>query len=198
MSEETRAMFTSVRLQEGQIYTRENLRELFQITDQTLFTGIFRPARHDSIWLFITEQKSPDRTQYIDHLDGDMLSWQGQTQGLKDQLIIDHKAHNLELLVFYRKPKSVYSGAGFRNEGQRLAWAQALPVAAALAGQLRGPAYCGETEPQAAPQQARLRATPASQRGSPLFRPFLLGALYREHPDNSTDLTRFCLSGCSH
>jgi hypothetical protein len=118
MLEEALGMFTSEWLQEGQIYTREHLREHFQITDQTLFTGIFRPAGHNSMWIFITEQKTPDRTQYIDHLDSDTLSWQGQTQGLKDQLIIGHKSKNLELLVFYRKSKSEHPGAGFRDVGR--------------------------------------------------------------------------------
>src|ERR1051326_7713350 len=111
-------MYTSASLVEGHVYTREALQKQFQITDQTLFTGIFRPAGHDSIWLFITEQKSADHTQYIDRLDGDMLSWQGQTKGLKDQLIIDHKAKGLELLVFYRKAKYEFPGAGFRYEGR--------------------------------------------------------------------------------
>ncbi len=64
-------MFTSEHLVEGQIYTREDLKKQFGITDQTLFTGIFQPAGHESIWLFITELKPTDRPQYQDQLDGD-------------------------------------------------------------------------------------------------------------------------------
>ena len=40
---------------------------------------------------------------------------QGQTQGIKDQLIIDRKARDLELLVFYRTSKTEHPGAGFRD-----------------------------------------------------------------------------------
>ena len=42
-------MLTSEWLQEEQISTREILQKQFHITDQTLFTAIFRPAGHDSI-----------------------------------------------------------------------------------------------------------------------------------------------------
>ncbi len=43
----------------------------------TVNTGIFQPQGHDSVWLFVTEHKTPDRTQYVDHLEGDVLRWQG-------------------------------------------------------------------------------------------------------------------------
>ena len=51
----------------------------FTIKDATINTGIFQPKGHDSVWLFVTEQKTPDRTQYVDRLDGDELRWEGQT-----------------------------------------------------------------------------------------------------------------------
>jgi hypothetical protein len=111
-------MFTSKQLLEGQTYTREELQKLFQITDQTLYTGIFQPAGHESVWLFVTEQKPADQPQYQDRLDGDTLYWQGQTQGRKDQVIIEHEIRGLELLVFYRKAKKEFPGAGFRYEGR--------------------------------------------------------------------------------
>ena len=111
-------MLTSEQLVEGQVYTREALKQQFGITDQTLFTGIFQPTGHDSIWLFITEHKPADRPQYQELLDGDTLYWQGQTEGRKDQLIKDHNAQRLELLVFYRKAKTEFPGAGFRYEGR--------------------------------------------------------------------------------
>lgn len=110
-------MRTSEFLAEGEIYTRETLREKFGVTDQTLNTGIFKPQGHDSVWLFITEKKSGGMTKYEDRLQGDMLYWQGQTAGLKDRQIIDHGARDLELLVFYRPAKSSYAGSGFRFEG---------------------------------------------------------------------------------
>jgi putative restriction endonuclease len=109
--------YASSVLQVGAAYTREQLRELFGITDATLNTGLFQPRGYSSLWIFLTEQKTPDRTQYEDHLDGDTLYFQGQTQGRKDDLLINHKEQVLELLVFYRKEKYEYPGAGFRYEG---------------------------------------------------------------------------------
>jgi hypothetical protein len=111
-------MFTSSRLQRGDIYTRDDLKQLFTITDQTLYTGIFRPANTDSLWIFVTERKSGDMTEYSDFLDGDTLYWDGQTSGRKDQSVIEHERHGLELLVFYRAKKQAFPGTGFRYEGR--------------------------------------------------------------------------------
>jgi hypothetical protein len=108
---------TSTLLEPGAIYTRKDLAERFQITDRTLNTGIFQPRGHSSVWLFVTEQKTPDRPQYVDRLDGEVLYWQGQQRGSKDSLIIEHEQRGLELLVFYRHSRSVFPGAGFRYEG---------------------------------------------------------------------------------
>ena len=44
---------------------------------------------------------------------GDELHWQGQNAGRSDQMIIEHKARGLELLVFYR----VDADKPFRYEG---------------------------------------------------------------------------------
>lgn len=109
--------YSSSKLQIGATYTREQLRVGFGITDATLHTGLFQPRGYSSLWIFLTERKTPDRTQYEDHLDGDTLHFQGQTQGRKDHLIIEHVERNLELLLFNRKAKYEFEGAGFRYEG---------------------------------------------------------------------------------
>jgi hypothetical protein len=108
---------SSARLMPGAIYTRNDLSQLFEIKDATLKTGIFRPKGYDSVWLFVTEQKTPDRTQYVDTLSGDTLRMEGQSQGRTDHLIFQHKQLGLELLVFHRRSRKEYSGAGFRYEG---------------------------------------------------------------------------------
>lgn len=108
---------TSSQLQLGEVYTREKLRDLFDIADATLNNGIFRPKGTDSVWIFITEEKTPDRVQYSDHLDGDVLLMQGQTEGRTDSLIRDQATNGLELLVFYRAKKYEHDGAGFRYLG---------------------------------------------------------------------------------
>lgn len=97
--------WTSSQLQTGNIYTREHLRELFHIEDATLNTGVFRPKGRNSIWLFVTRDKTSDRTQYIDRFEGGLLYWQGQTAGRTDQAIINHEATGDELVVFYRDSK---------------------------------------------------------------------------------------------
>ena len=110
-------MKTSDYLEIGQVYTRKQLREKFSIIDATINTGVFQPKGHSSVWLFVTEHKTPDRTQYTDYLDGDILEWDGQTSGRTDKIIINHKEKGLELLVFYRNRKYEYPQAGFRFEG---------------------------------------------------------------------------------
>src|SRR5687767_10780897 len=67
--------------------------------------------------MFVTERKEPDRTQYRDFLDGDDLSWDGQTSGRRDDLVAGHEAAGLELLVFYRRYKNEFGNYGFRYEG---------------------------------------------------------------------------------
>jgi putative restriction endonuclease len=90
---------------------------MFDIVDANINTGVFRPTGHNSVWLFITENKSQDMTQYDDLLQGDRLQWEGQMSGRTDNLIIEHEQRGLELLVFYRKRKNEFSNCGFRYMG---------------------------------------------------------------------------------
>lgn len=109
-------MKTSEHLQIGNLYSRVELAQLFGITDATIRTGVFRPGGHDSIWLFVTEQKT-EESPYRDLLEGNNLSWSGQLAGRTDRAITDHKVNGLELLVFYRQSKSQYENSAFRYEG---------------------------------------------------------------------------------
>ena len=101
----------------GNIYTRNDLRELFGIRDATLNNGVFHVKERQEIWLFVTENKTADREQYADKLTGNMLHWQGQRLGRTDSLVIDHKRSGNRLLLFYRTAKYQFDGAGFRYEG---------------------------------------------------------------------------------
>lgn len=105
--------FASTKLKVGETYSRNSLANFFGITDETLKTGVFRPKGYSSVWLFVTRNKPASRPQYVDHLAGDDLSWQGQTAGRSDKMIIEHKARGLELLVFFR----VEADEPFRYEG---------------------------------------------------------------------------------
>ncbi|MBO0791712.1 MAG: HNH endonuclease [Ktedonobacteraceae bacterium] len=111
-------MFTSEHLVEGNIYTRRELQDKFSIRDATIRNGVFKPVTYQSIWLFVTENKTPDRPQLHDYLDGDTLRWDGQPEGRTDKLVIEHEANGLELLVFYRKHKNAFPHYGFRYEGR--------------------------------------------------------------------------------
>ncbi len=110
-------MQTSTDLEEGHIYTRHELREKYEIVAASLNNGIFRPKGHSSIWLFVTERKSADRTQYVDLLKGDTLYWDGQSSGRSDQLIIEHEQRGLEILLFYRKRRDEHPASGFTYKG---------------------------------------------------------------------------------
>ena len=111
------AELTSERLTPGEIYSRASLSSLFGIRDATIRTGVFRPKGSASVWLFVTEKKPDDRTPYLDRLEGDTLHWQGQMAGRTDAWIIEHYAHGLEILVFYRESKNEYPGYGFQYLG---------------------------------------------------------------------------------
>lgn len=110
-------LYTSQALVPGQIYTRHDLRQLFNISDATINTGVFRPKGSKSIWLFVTEEKGIGITPYHDKLEGDTLQWQGQLSGRTDQLVIEHEHTNHELLVFHRRSKKEFAASGFRYLG---------------------------------------------------------------------------------
>lgn len=105
-------------LSNNSIYTREELKLIIGTQDASIRNGVFHPRGFASVCLFVTEDKSKDRTQYIDFLDGDTLQWQGQQQGRTDALIIDHAKNSLELLLFYRKERYEHPGGGFEYIGQ--------------------------------------------------------------------------------
>ena len=64
-------MKTSPVLEVGNIYSRADLKGQFGIQDASVNNGIFKPKGHDSVWLFVTKEKTSDRTQYQDILDGE-------------------------------------------------------------------------------------------------------------------------------
>ena len=110
-------MQTSEYLTLGEWYSRKQLKEKFDIADNTLNNGVFIPRGHSSVWLFVTEFKGADRTPYRDRLDDDTLTWDGQRQGRTDKYISEHRERGLELLLFYRESKGVHPDYAFRYEG---------------------------------------------------------------------------------
>src|SRR5438876_2547858 len=110
-------MFTSEKLVEGNIYTRKELGDIFDTRDSTINNGVFRPKGYQSIWLFVTENKTQGSPQYKDLLYENLLYWDGQTEGYTDRHIINHVARGFEVLVFYRVKKREFPHGGFRYEG---------------------------------------------------------------------------------
>ncbi|WP_157002072.1 hypothetical protein [Agromyces laixinhei] len=108
---------TSRFLLPGHVYTRADLKDAFGIIDASINNGIFQPKGHDSVWLFVTKEKTADRVQYADRLDGAILTFPGQTEGRTDSKLFDHVANGHELIVFYRDRKYEHPGAGFQFEG---------------------------------------------------------------------------------
>jgi 5-methylcytosine-specific restriction protein A len=111
---------TSDSLVLNSVYSREDLKEQFKITDASIKNGIFKPKDFDSVWLFITEEKTPDRTQYKDYFDGLTLQFEGQTMKRTDDLIFNSEIDGNEILVFYRKKKNEFSNYGFQYLGRFL------------------------------------------------------------------------------
>ena len=109
---------TSDFLEKGLLYSRKDLGELFGIGVEGLSTGVFKPRNHQSIWLFVTRKKTPDRTQYHDNLRGSILEWDGQEKGLTDKMIINHARDGIEILLFYREKRNQFPNFGFIFEGE--------------------------------------------------------------------------------
>lgn len=71
------SMRSSDHLHVGNLYTKEQLSSLFSISDATIDNDIFKPKAHSSVWLFITEHKTAERSQFGDFLQADVLRIQG-------------------------------------------------------------------------------------------------------------------------
>ncbi len=108
---------TSAQLTEGQVYTRQDLRSLFGVTDATINNGFFRPQDTQSIWLFVTGEKTTPELGAVNRFDGDLFIWLGQNAGRTDAQMINHEADGREILLFHRDTKSDHAGGGFIFRG---------------------------------------------------------------------------------
>lgn len=109
---------TSAQLTEGEVYTRQDLRSLFGVTDATINNGFYRPQDTHSIWLFVTGEKTAPELGLINTFDGDRFIWLGQNAGRTDTQIINHETDGREILLFHRATKSDHAGGGFVFEGE--------------------------------------------------------------------------------
>ncbi|GAB7533121.1 hypothetical protein PS3A_55370 [Pseudomonas sp. 3A(2025)] len=109
--------YSSQQLEAGKVYSRADLKRIFDIKDATIRNGIFKPTNFNSVWLFVNKLKEKGQTQYKNLLDGDVLKMDGQPEGRTDHFIENHIERGLELLVFYRNHKREHSDYGFTYEG---------------------------------------------------------------------------------
>lgn len=87
----------------GETYTRDQISIMLATKDANIRNGVFKPKGKDFLILFVTEEKTKDRTPYRDRLEGMTLTWEGQSSGRTDKWIIEHEALGLDLFLFYRK-----------------------------------------------------------------------------------------------
>ena len=86
----------------GRRYSRKEISILLSTNDSNINNGVFKPKDRKFAIIFVTENKTKDRTQYKDMLEGDILEWDGQLKGHTDNLVINHVGLGLDLILMYR------------------------------------------------------------------------------------------------
>lgn len=85
----------------GKQYSRPQLAELWGYkTYNAISRGVVTPKNQKIIILFITKEKQESLTQYKDHIDEDILFWEGEKGHGSDERII---ARQDDIHVFYRE-----------------------------------------------------------------------------------------------
>ena len=94
-------MFDFSSLSIGNKYSRPTLAELWGYKSfNALSRGVFTPRDQNIIVFFITKEKQETLTQYEDHIDADILFWEGEKQHGSDKRIISKRD---TIHVFYRE-----------------------------------------------------------------------------------------------
>lgn len=88
----------------GRTYSRRDLAALWGYASfHALARGVVTPAGENTVILFVTENKKPDREPYQDRLVGPLLYWEGPTDHFaEDRMRPDHHQGE-EIHVFYRR-----------------------------------------------------------------------------------------------
>jgi hypothetical protein len=93
--------FSKVR--RGTEYTRGELSDLWGYAGyQAIARGVVTPAQDNKIVLFVTENKSSDRTQYQNRRRGSVLEWEGPTDHFAEDRMAGSPANGDQIHVFYR------------------------------------------------------------------------------------------------
>lgn len=97
------------------VYSREELRDRFHTTDTIIKNGIHTPQDTSSVWLFVTEERSPDGISFRNHFDGKVLQLERHFKGRIGGLITNHESEGNEIVVLYRRKRR---DPGFRYVGR--------------------------------------------------------------------------------
>lgn len=98
----------------GRDYSRQTLAELWGYKSMdALRRGVVTPAGLNVIIFFVTKEKSQFMTKYEDHIDRDILFWEGENAHGSDKRILLKKDI---IHVFYRE----FERTNFRYEGKAI------------------------------------------------------------------------------
>jgi hypothetical protein len=85
----------------GNKYSRPTLANLWGYKSfNAISRGVFSPKGMDILIFFITKEKQETLTQYEDHIDADILFWEGEKGHGSDKRIIEGKD---QIFIFYRE-----------------------------------------------------------------------------------------------
>jgi hypothetical protein len=94
--------FNAVRV--GSLYTRDQLATVWGYASfHALARGVVTPAGDNKVILFVTENKSADRTPYRDRLRGSVLEWEGPTDHFAEDRMLGAPQNGTEIHLFYRE-----------------------------------------------------------------------------------------------
>jgi hypothetical protein len=98
----------------GQKYDRPTLATCWgYASHHAIDRGVFTPKNQNIIIFFITNDKQVCLTQYEDHIEQDILFWEGENAHGNDERIVSRKD---EIHVFYRERHHLY----FTYEGRAI------------------------------------------------------------------------------
>lgn len=87
----------------GESYTRKELALMWGYQkEHSLRRGIVTPKGHKLIFLFITQIKQSDQTQYKDRFDNDILHMEGEEKNGNDNRLINAHSVQDQIFLFYR------------------------------------------------------------------------------------------------
>lgn len=100
------------------VYSREELRDRFHLTDAIISEGVFKPSDARSVWLFVTAENAMGASRVGGFFDGQVLLFEKPARGKGGSLILNHGRDGNEIIVFYRKKKREFANYGFRYLGR--------------------------------------------------------------------------------